>query len=101
MVFADCLPGQCQMFIDVLYQFILKGNFLHRRRLFSFLTHEFDLHAPLCRTLVLNICFSSENKSADHRITQQISVALEVHRSAFNPFGCLRVLKALWLFSYS
>lgn len=57
------------MFIDVLYQFILKGNFLHRRRLFSFSILKFDLLAPLCRTLALNSCFSSENKGADHRIT--------------------------------
>lgn len=47
-VVMGCLLGQCQMFIDVLYQFIFKGNFLLKSRLFSFSAHEFDLHAPRC-----------------------------------------------------
>lgn len=79
------------MFRDVLYQFIFKGNFLHRCRLFSFSTHEFDLHAPPFRTFALNSCFFSENKGVDHKITEQINVDLEVHRSAVNLSGCLIV----------
>lgn len=45
-VVMGCLLGQCQMFIDVLYQFIFKSNFLLKSRLFSFSAHEFGLHAP-------------------------------------------------------
>lgn len=30
MLFAACLPGKCQTFIDVLNQSVFNGNFLHR-----------------------------------------------------------------------
>lgn len=64
---------------------------MHKRRLFSFSTHEFGLHAPLCRTFALNSCLFFEKKGVDHKITEQISVVLEVHRIAVNPFGYLIV----------
>lgn len=39
MLFAARLPGQCQTFIDVLYQFVFKGNFLPEHRISTVFQH--------------------------------------------------------------
>lgn len=89
MLFAACLPGQCQTFIDVLYQFIFKGNFSPKHRMSSFSTREFDSNASPYRMSTLNNCFFCENQGVywSHKETQQVSVTLKVHRIAVNPVG--------------
>lgn len=39
MLFATCLPGQCQTFIDVLNQSVFKGNFLLKHRMATVFQH--------------------------------------------------------------
>lgn len=70
-----CLLGHGQMFIDVLYQFIFKGSFLLKRRLFRFFSAQVRFACTtVYTTFALKSCFSCEIKGVD----QQISAALKV-----------------------
>lgn len=67
------------MFIDVLYQFIFKGSFLLKRRLFRFFSARVRFACTtVYTTFALKSCFFCEIKGVDHRVAQQISAALKV-----------------------